>query len=104
MFFELSAGLGNAVAFGVSAAAVERPVVDGQLTADKSRGLVVALRAAQRYVRLARTEIAHRLRRVEVDADVRMFFMKLAQQWCEQGDGVDLFRRNLDRSADVARL
>ena len=63
---------GHAVTRGIIAAAVERPIVDTELAADQSRGLMVAcLGAAQGNVGFACAEVAHDLRRVELDQDRR---------------------------------
>ena len=44
------------------------------------------------------------LGRVELDHDLRMELVKLAEQWSEEGDRVDFLGRDLHGSADVARL
>src|SRR5215217_5693739 len=68
----------NAVASRIIPAAVKRPIVDAELPADKpGRLLKPVLGAAKGDVRLARAEVADRLRRVEIDHDLRVQAMQL---------------------------
>src|SRR5690348_7474858 len=79
VLLELGQARGNPVARRIVAAAVERPVIDAELPSDEAAGLGVAFGAAQRDVGLASPEVPHLLAGIEVDQDMGVALVKLAE-------------------------
>jgi hypothetical protein len=89
------------IARRIVAAAVERPVVDAEAPADQPAALFDG-GAAQRDIRIAGAKVADRLGGVELDHDLRVQLVELAQQRREEGDGENLFGGDAHRAAEIA--
>src|SRR5947209_505260 len=102
MLLQLGAGARNPVLGGIIAAAVERPVVGSQSSADNS-GAKLSHCTAQRDIGLAFTEVAEVLAVVELDHDLRMALVELAKHRREERYE-NLLGRDPHSSARVALL